>query len=277
MRTVEKERDVTFKESTIETIDNALLNWVRGLNLHVQKAEKFVNVEVLWESAERSFQYKNDKDLRDRNKTLIYPKIYVKRDSIKQQPDKMKGFVGNQINEFDYQGGALVVSKKINQKQTSKFQNAHSKLWNGQKNSRKNSTKVVYDYRVIPMPTYVQVDYTLTLKTSFQQHMNSLLQPFITTGGNLNYFLIQSDTKLYYEAFMAESFETEFDQKEENERIFTTLVKIEVLGYLIGNEVNETKKRLATRQNAVDAKVVKGERVVYPNEKYVINKERYTF
>ena len=57
----------------------------------------------------------------------------------------------------------------------------------------------------MPQPVYISLDYTLTLKSNYQQQMNQMLQPFITLGGHINSFLIEHEGHSY-EVFMQSEF-----------------------------------------------------------------------
>ena len=56
--------------STIETVDHALFKWVEELNIHTETNRGWKKVGVLWVTAERSFQTKHNKELRDANGIL---------------------------------------------------------------------------------------------------------------------------------------------------------------------------------------------------------------
>ena len=59
-------QEIQFMPSTLETIDRALFSFLNEeLDLHVNTNKGWSKVPVLWVSAERAFQIKNDKELRD--------------------------------------------------------------------------------------------------------------------------------------------------------------------------------------------------------------------
>ena len=58
--------DTELMPSTLETIDTAFYNWVNEtLDISATSNRGWNKVPLIWVSAERSFQVKNDKDLRD--------------------------------------------------------------------------------------------------------------------------------------------------------------------------------------------------------------------
>ena len=67
-----KVQEVVMMPSTLETIDYALYDFVNEkLNLFTTTNEGFEKVPIIWASAERAFQIKNNKDVRDSEETLI--------------------------------------------------------------------------------------------------------------------------------------------------------------------------------------------------------------
>jgi hypothetical protein len=72
--------EVELAPSTLETIDGAMLNFVNeDLNLSVSRNSGFEKVPVLWVTAERAYQIKHNKDLRDAEETLVLPLITINR------------------------------------------------------------------------------------------------------------------------------------------------------------------------------------------------------
>mgnify|MGYP003666522010 FL=1 len=79
----DKLQEIEFMPSSLETIDGAMLDFINEeMNLSVQSNEGFKKVPVLWVTAERSYQLKSDKDLRDKEETLILPLITINRASV---------------------------------------------------------------------------------------------------------------------------------------------------------------------------------------------------
>ena len=67
-------KEITMMPANFETIDYALYDFVNErLNLSVTTNKGFEKVPVLWVTAERAFQLKHNKELRDSEETLILP------------------------------------------------------------------------------------------------------------------------------------------------------------------------------------------------------------
>ena len=70
-----------FEPSTIETIDKSMMNFIEGLSLATSTNKGFKKVPVIWGTAERTFQAKNKKEVRDSQGLLVLPLISIKRSS----------------------------------------------------------------------------------------------------------------------------------------------------------------------------------------------------
>ena len=82
-----------MRASKIETIDEALFNWIKS-DLHPQTTTNkgYSEVPVIWVSPERAFQIKNKKELRDDLGNLKLPIITVERTGMTKDPARKGGF-----------------------------------------------------------------------------------------------------------------------------------------------------------------------------------------
>ena len=82
-------REIGMLESTIEDIDYAITSWLKNdLNLYSNTNEGRKQVPVLWQTPERAFQIKNEKELRDDSGTLTLPLISIERTGITKDPNR---------------------------------------------------------------------------------------------------------------------------------------------------------------------------------------------
>lgn len=305
-----KTKEFPLKPSTIETVDMAMYDWLNNqMDLFTTTNKAWKKVPVVWIAGERSFQIKNDRDLRDENGTFILPVMTLNRISMKKDLNK-KGIVWAALPEYnDFKGGTIEISKVIQQEKTSNFLAALNKrstnrldypsepypenailledggyilseemdflLSEDEEIAKKRykdkgqlyyptkNEKTVYQHISIPIPVYITMNYEIIIKTQFQQQMNELLQPFMTISGGVNRFYISQDGHKY-EAFMSSDFNVEntTDNFEQNERIFSSKINIEVLSYLIGQDKNQIKPKIVIRESVVDVKISK-ERVIF--------------
>ena len=251
------EQQIPFDPSTIETVDGAMLDYIRDLNLYATTNQGWKKVPVVWASPERAFQSKMGEELRDEQGALILPIISVQRTDVTKDPRK-RGTVWADLPDSadDHKGGAIPVASLINQSKTINFANVEAKKATGQINYPRKNKKVVRRSVTIPLPVYVSVSYTITLRTEYQQQMNELVTPFITRPGSVNYILIKKDGHRF-EGFIQQK----FSQKDNStdftsaERSFETTINIEVLAYIIGDNNNQEKPYFVYRENAVEVKI----------------------
>ena len=252
--------EIGMMASTLEDIDYSLTSWVKkDLALTARTNEGRVNVPVLWQSPERAFQIKNDKELRDQQGALKLPLISIERTGVVKNPEN-KGAYQAQIysNDGDGRTGRIVVARRIVQDKTRNFAAAAAmrelpKLSQFQKYYPRINKKVVIQTLSIPIPIYVDVNYKITLKTEYQQQMNDLVAPFIGRTGQINSFVMRRNGHLY-EAFIDQEFTHDNNVATLNEdiRMFSTDINIRVLGYLIGEGNNDDRQIVKIEENAVE-------------------------
>ena len=259
--------------STLETIDKAFYDWVdNNLNVFSTTNEGWKKVPLIWVSAERSFQVKTDKDLRDDYGVLRLPLITIERKSIVKDPNRKGIYQANIPPKNDPKGGAVVLSTRINQNKTGDFANADSYKTKasfssqgdgfGQENFKFKNRKIVYETLTIPVPTYVNVTYSVMLKGEYFQQINEMLTPFLVKTGQINNFFITSDGHKF-EGFLPQDFSQNNNVSNlgDDERIFETKMDIRVLGYLLGADNNDDRPKIAVRENFVEVKFPR-ERVI---------------
>ena len=118
-----------LEPSTIETVDLALTDWLEDtMKVFCTTSKGWKRVPVIWASAERAFQIKHSKELRDSDGTLILPLMAVERLSVTKDLGKKGIFYGASGIDMEGQhGGRIVVSRKIVQDKTANYANADSR------------------------------------------------------------------------------------------------------------------------------------------------------
>jgi hypothetical protein len=250
------EKKIHFEASTIETIDKSVYNFVTSLALSTMTNKGFKNVPVIWGTAERAYQAKGDKRIRDPQGLLVLPIISIKRSSFTKSVNTPGIFQGNIPEADDSQGGSVDVGRVLYHEKTLKFANADALRLYGQKNFPSANPKVVYRTISAPMPVNVEAMYEITLRTEYQQQMNDLMVPFIAKPGTVNFVrLIEGEHK--YEGFIQESYASTDNLSDfsADERRFETKITIKVIGYVVGEGVNRDKPAYAVRENIVEVKI----------------------
>jgi hypothetical protein len=254
-------REIGMLSSTIETIDRALVTWLKSdLELGAFTNEGWKRVPVLWQAPERAYQVKHDKSLRDDNGALILPLISVERTQIVKDPQR-KGSFQAQIYSKNKNGrtGRWVIAKQIVQDKTRNFAvvgNERRGNYTGGSEQRyypRENKKIVVRSLSIPIPIYVNVEYKIQIKTEYQQQMNSLLQPFMTRTGQINSFILK-EAGHRYEVFIDQTFSSNnnVNNLSEEIRLFNSDISIRVLGYLIGEGENDDRPLVRVDENVVE-------------------------
>jgi hypothetical protein len=263
-------KEVPFQPSTIETIDRALFDYIDDtLDISCTTNKGWKKVPFYWTGAERAYQIKHDRELRDNNGVLIYPLMTVERMSIAKDISKRGSVYAPISNINDVQGGSITVGRVIKQDKTANFANADSKrvvlnVGNGQETyPRKQNKKVVYETLTMPIPVYLEATYKLTVKTEYQQQMNEILTPFMTAPGGINYFVAQKDGHRF-EVFVDSDYSIESNGSSlgEDERGYKSEVSFRVIGYVMGADKNAEQPKIVRRENAVEIKMPR-ERVIF--------------
>ena len=269
-------KELIFMPSTIETIDQAFFNWVdETMNPSSTTNKGFKKVPVIWISAERAYQIKKDKDLRDKNGAVKLPLMIVNRTEVAKDAS-FKGVAWAHIPNMNDgmrgpRGGALTVARRINQEKTSNFVNADSKrkfgtlssatTGHGQENFPfANPGKVVYETMTMPIPVYVSVKYDVIVRTNYQQQLNEITTPFMTATGQINNFFINHEGHRF-EGFIQDNFIQSMDVTGEEESSYETKLEFRILGYLLGGGINDERPKIAIRENAVEIRMPR-ERVI---------------
>ena len=267
-------KEIVFMPSTLETIDMALYDYINDeLNIHANTNKGFKKTPVIWVSSERAFQIKNNKDLRDSNGKLILPMITIERTSMVKDPAFKGTFQAHIPQGPGLKRDVIAAARVINQEKTSNFANADARRLKGditrtdgsglgQSNSNRVNKKVVTQTLTMPLPNYVTLMYSITLRTEYLQQINDIVQPFVSRTGNINNFFIKKDGHRF-EGFV----ESDYNQNNnvsnlgEDERIYETKVNLKILGYLMGEGPNDDRPKISITENFVEVKIPR-ERVI---------------
>ena len=280
-------KDFTLKElgmlgSSIEDIDYAMTSWLKeDLDLTTLTNEGYKRVPVLWQTPERAFQIKNDRDLRhpddDGGGVITLPVITIERTAITKDPTRKGGFQAHIFSsEKNGRSGRLVIAKRIKQDKTRNFAVANGVRTNTtgarQKFFPRANHKVVVEFLSIPIPVYINLDYKIVVKTEYQQQMNDLTQPFMTRTGQINSFVMRRNGHLY-EAFIDSGFNQSNNVANlaEDERQFTSEINIKVLGYLVGEGASDDRPIVRKDENVVEISFPRETVVPAGNDKFFID------
>ena len=257
-------KELDFSPSNIETVDQAFYEWINEyMNVFSTTSEGWKKVPVIWLSAERAYQLKADKDLRDSSGMLKLPLVSIERISINKDPAKTGAFPANIREVNDEKGGTVTIARRVNQVKTSNFQNADNKKYGINKvyplysQGYKKQDKVVYQTITVPVPIHLNIVYNLHIKCDYMQQLNEIITPFFTKNGNTRNFVFTSKDKHKFEAFIKGDFGVTNNSSNLGieRKMYTSKIEIEVLGRIFGQGDNQEKPKIVIRENAVEVKI----------------------
>ena len=172
---------------------------------------------------------------------------------------------------FDYykKGGSVEITRRVQQDKTKNFANANSirKSPSGTDVNKQtfpgNNKEIVYETLLVPMPTFIEVSYTIGLVSSYAQQMNEIVAPFLARTSTPSVFQVSHEGN-NYEAFMEPDFSLDNNSSglDVAERIFKTNITIRVLGYIVGEETNQRTPTIVQRESAVKVTIGRERAVV---------------
>lgn len=279
-----------MEPSTLEIIDRSMFEWIDAkIDVNSSTNKGWKKVPVIWVSAERAFQIKRDRDLRDQSGTVILPAVTVERISVTKSTKRAP--FGNLPNAQDEKGGAHIIKRRIKQDKTANFQNAEANYDFGQENfpSRNQNKpqvlfarplairdKIVYETITIPQPVFVEIGYKIGIRTEYLEQLNEIVSPFAVHTGNIRHFYIASDHHAY-EAFFDDDFSPQSNAAslQTEERRYETSMSVTVLGYLIGADKNQKQPKIVVRESVVEINIPR-ERVIYGDiPRHISDKEGF--
>ena len=166
--------------------------------------------------------------------------------------------------------GRSTTTKTVpNQEKTSNYQTAklsRDSKGTGYGKHEEGDPAIIYDTYDSTVPVYVTINYDITLRSEYQQQMNTMTHPFGTRPGGANHVVLRHN-KRKFEAFIGQDFASDNTVADigEGERNFQTKIEIKVLAALIGHGDNQEKPKVVVRENAVDVKLMR-ERVILQDE-----------
>ena len=247
----------SINPSTLETVDFALYNWLNErLDIYTDSNEGRRKVPIIWITAERAFQVKNDKELREiDSQSIIYPAMVVERTSVSKTNANERIIPGNIFPQMDRKRGAFPLYRRVVKDKTQNFQNAQAKRYTNQtQNTFKlpfESNEVVYETLYTGYPVFLNMNYTIRVRTIYIQQLNEILLPFQRFTGGINQFLVEYKNHKF-EAFIEDDYSIESNSSNlgGDEKKFDAQIKIKVLGYITADSINQDTPFVVGRESA---------------------------
>lgn len=250
--------EIVLNPSTIENIDYSIFEWIdEYLNIFAQSEDGWKKVPVIFASPERSFLSKGlGRDAHDSKYTLKYPIISVSRKNLTRPKQKSASNPGSYLGGTEL-SGSLTIFKKLNAAKTAERANSDAKRQKGISNFPHIKTKrAIYDIYKIPQPTFIIIQYEVSIRTNFQEQMNEILTPFIKHAKNTHGFKLVREGHSY-ECFIGESINnsSNVENMDAEERRFEYSLTIDVYGYLMHGESNDKGPTVVISQNRPEIKI----------------------
>tara|TARA_R110000868_G_scaffold72807_3_gene211677 strand:- start:2277 stop:3125 length:849 start_codon:yes stop_codon:yes gene_type:complete len=246
----------TLSPSTLETVDFALYNWLNEkLNIYTDSNEGRRKVPIIWITAERAFQVKDDKELREiDSQSIIYPAMVVERNSVSKTNANERVIPGNIFPQMDRKRGAFPLYRRVVKDKTQNFQNSVAKKFTSQTQETFKlpfeSSEVVYETLYTGYPVFLNMNYTIKIRTIYIQQLNEILLPFQRFTGGINQFLVEHENHKY-EAFIEDGYSISSNASNlgGEEKKFDAEIKIKVLGYITADGINQDTPYVVSRES----------------------------
>ncbi len=248
----------------LEDIDKAIFNlFDKELALSVSQNNSTKKIPVVFATGERFALIKRRVPIRDENDAFILPLVSIRRTSIDQSPATERlADVGdlvlkrrlssrdpvyqNLTNQFD-----LLHQENVRSDNNSNSATDPRGSKPGTVNSRRLDSRTaaggplltpsvegrhIYEIITIPFPHFLTVSYEITFWTSYTQHMNTLIETFVSSyTGNRNQFKIESDKGYWFVAYPDNSVSNadNFDDFTNEQRIVRYTFNMTVPAYIV--------------------------------------------
>ena len=247
----------TLSPSTLETVDFALYNWLNEkLDIYTDSNEGRRKVPIIWITAERAFQVKDNKELREiDSQAIIYPAMVVERTSVSKTSANERVIPGNIFAQMDRKRGAFPLYRRVVKDKTQNFQNAEAKKYTKQTQDTFKlpfeSSAVVYETFYTGYPVFLNMNYTIKIRTDYIQQLNEVLLPFQRFTGGINQFLVEYENHKF-EAFIEDDYSISSNASNlgGEEKKFDSQIKIKVLGYITADGINQDTPFVVGRESA---------------------------
>jgi hypothetical protein len=265
--------DFYIPPATIEDVDRAVFDlFEKRLRLEVNVGQQVIPVRTIFATGERVFLVKSDKPPRDKNGAFILPIVSIRRSGLEQsKPGVVSGrgmgqstgdiTIKTRLSNRDPMYQALVNKARLmHQNNVASPENElRSSEPRGAKPGKLATRRVqassaiepakellapdlgrnIYEIITMPFPHFFTALYDVIFWTQYTQHMNSLLERFLTSyDAQGNQFRLDTDKGYWYVAYVDDNVNSSdnFEDFTENERFVKYSFSLKVPAYLHGKE-----------------------------------------
>lgn len=224
-------------------------------------------VPVVFATGERFALRERHNPIRDKNGALILPIISVRRTGLSQAKENMGSAIGQDTGDFvikkrlspkdpQYQNiiNKLGLKNQDNLPSDNNFLNSVSETGNqdGKVASRRDRFvrdnnrlfepdlgRNIFEIITIPFPIRYVATYDVTIWTSYQSHMNSIIERIMTNyDGQGRTYKLSIEKGYYFVAYFEDDIQTEDNSEDftNDERVHKYTFRVSVPAYLVANK-----------------------------------------
>tara|TARA_Y100000310_G_C20583162_1_gene764021 strand:- start:156 stop:971 length:816 start_codon:yes stop_codon:yes gene_type:complete len=237
------------EEAQILEVDRAVYNWFKNTNKIVIDSRSVPVIFGAWERFAQIQGNKTDRnidEIRDKSGKIKLPMISIKRGDI--TPNEERYLSLNKDSE-----PYIVYQKKI---ATSKFDRRRvpfTKKWIAGNSSRYLTSAPVYEAYLIPYPTFINLNYTITFWASYIKHAN-MFHDIIWNQYRVSN--MKSGDWFFYSYFDGSTDESNTEDFSTEERIIRHSFNLQIEAYLINKDdvkVSRTPSKFVFEETLLDA------------------------
>jgi hypothetical protein len=180
--------------------------------------------------------------------------MVVERTSVSKTNANERVIPGNIFAQMDRKRGAFPLYRRVVKDKTQNFQNAEAKRYTDQTQDTFKlpfeSNAVVYETLYTGYPVFLNMNYTIKIRTDYIQQLNEVLLPFQRFTGGINQFLVEYENHKF-EAFIEDDYSIQSNASSlgGEEKKFDAQIKIKVLGYITADGINQDTPYVVSRES----------------------------
>lgn len=265
--------DFFIPPATIEDVDRAMFNlFEKRLRLEVIVNRQVQQVKTIFATGERVFLIKSDRPPKDKNGAYILPIVAIKRTGIEQSKlgtipgrgmGQSTGDVVIKTRLSDRDPGYQALINKLNLKNQDNVASVGNELLTTDPRSadagatatrrarRKSINNItgellapdlsrnIFEVITMPFPHFFTAIYEVTFWTQYTQHMNAVIERFMTSyDAQGNQFRLETDKGYWYVGYVDDDINPDdnFSEFTDDERLVRYKLTFKVPAYLHGHE-----------------------------------------
>jgi len=247
------------EETQILEVDRAVYNWFRSTNQIVIDSRPVPIIFGAWERFAQIQGNKSDRninEIRDKSGKIKLPMISIKRGDI--SPNEQRYVCINRDDEPYIAYQKRVATSRFDKDRRVPF----TKKWIAGDSSRYISTAPVYEVFLIPYPTFINLNYTITFWASYIKHANMfhdiIWKQYMVSN-------MKSGDWYFHSYFDSSTDESNTEDFSTEERIIRHSFNLQLEAYLIDKndvKVSRTPSKFVFEEKLIDADLEAGKEAI---------------